>query len=83
MTEAKIWNVYKMELRKPAGARHTGVCGQVRGVVFILMVTGRPRRILAGKVSCIDLYFFKSSPVPGRRSVTASHVSLSCSMQSP
>ena len=48
MAEAKIWSVYKMELRKLAGARHTGVCGQVRGVVFIQMVTGRPWRILAG-----------------------------------
>ena len=41
MAEAKIWSVYKMELRKLAGARHTGVCGQVRGVVFIHGGSGR------------------------------------------
>lgn len=64
MAEANIWSVYKMELRKPAGARHTGVCGQVRGVFFILMVTGRPRRILAGKCHVLICIFFKFPQSP-------------------
>lgn len=66
MAEAKIWSVYKMELRKLAGARHTGVCGQVRGVVFILMVTGRPWRILAGKCHA-DICIFKKFPIPWKK----------------
>lgn len=59
MAEAQIWSVCKMELRKLVGARHTGVCGQVRGMVFILMVTGRLWRILAGKCHAeICIFFF-------------------------
>lgn len=67
MAEAQIWSVCKMELRKLVGARHTGVCGQVRGMAFLLMVTGRPWRILAGKCHaeiCIFFFFF-NSPFPG------------------
>lgn len=33
-----MWSVYKVGLRRLARAGQAGVCSQVRGVVFILMV---------------------------------------------